>query len=132
MTDTTMPTEPETPCLAIEVIAVDASTATAEVRFLNPDHAGGPLTEREREVPNPATGEDQPDFVVEKYWVDEDPNPHVIKQVRVPLLASGHIDQEAWTQRLVEQARGVKARMDATKTPQAAEGAFDGFVGPVS
>lgn len=123
--------EPETPCLAIEVIAVDAGTATAEVRFLNPDHAGGPLTERERQVPNPVTGEDEPDFVVEKYLVDEDLNPHVIKQVRVPLLASGHIDQEAWTQRLVEQARGVKARMEAAKTPQPADGAFDGFVGSV-
>jgi len=125
-------TQPEVSCLAIEVVAVDADTATADVRFLNPDHAGGPLTERERQVPNPVTGEDEPEFVIETYLVDEDPNPHVTKQVRVPLLTTGHIDQEAWTQRLAEQARGVKARMETAKTPQAAEGAFDGLVGPVS
>lgn len=132
MTETPMTIEPETLCLAIEVMSVDADTATAEVRFLNPDHAGGALTERERQVPNAVTGEDEPDFIVETYLVDEDPNPHVTKQVRVPLQASGHIDQDAWTQRLIEQARGVKARMESATTPQAAEGTFDGFVGPVS
>lgn len=124
--------EPEAPCLAIEVLSVDPATATAEVRFLNPDHAGGPLTERERQVPNPDAGEEEPDFLVESYLVDEDPNPHVVKQVRVPLLATGHIDQDAWSQRLVEQARGAKARMDDAKAPRPAAGVLDGLIGPVT
>lgn len=121
------PSEPTTPCLTCEVLSVDPVDGVAQVRFLNPAHAGGPLAVRTRMVPNPAhvEGGDEPAALEETYEIDEDPNPHVIKTVRVPLTATGQVDQEAWTQRLIEQARGVHARMLAAQAPEPALGALE-------
>ncbi|MNT11402.1 hypothetical protein D3C86_878770 [compost metagenome] len=131
MTDETL-TEPTAPCLTCEVLSVDAADGSAKVRFLNPDHAGGPLTMKTRLVPNPAyiEGGDKPAALEETYEVDEDPNPHVVKTVRVPLTGAGQVDQEAWMQRLIEQARGVHARM-TTPLPPADPATLEGLLGPV-
>lgn len=131
VTDPIFP-EPTTPCLTCEVLSVDAVAGAAQVRFLNPAHAGGPLTVKTRTVPNPAyvEGGDEPAALEESYEVDEDPNPHVIKTVRVPLTEAGLVDQDAWTQRLIEQSRGVRVRMDRPlPTPDPA--ALVGLVGTV-
>lgn len=124
------PLAPETPCLVFEVLSVDAETGAASVRFLNPAHAGGPLTEKTRLAPNPAYAPegDEPELIEEAYLVDEDPNPHAVKQVQVPLTEDGQVDQAAWEQRLIEQARGVKARMTAAVPTRPAPGALDGLV----
>lgn len=124
---------PETPCLATEVLSVDEESGAASVRFLNPAHLGGPLTVKTREVPNPdyVEGGDEPELIEETYEEDDDPNPHVIKSVRVPLTEDGQVDQDAWLQRLCEQARGVKARLTAAVPADPAPGALDGLVGPV-
>ena len=116
-----------------QVLSIDAEAATAQVRFLNPDHAGGPLETAVRLVPNPQAGEEgEPDLVEETYQFDPDPNPHVEKTVRVPLDADGHVDSEAWALRLAEQSLGVKARMDAAKAVAPAPGALEGLITPSS
>ena len=126
-------TETETPCLTCEVLSVDNADGSAQVRFLNPEHAGGPLTVKTRLVPNPdyVEGGEEPMDIEEAYEVDEDPNPHVIKTVRVPLTETGQVDQEAWMQRLIEQARGVHARMTAP-LPSADPVSLEGLVGAVN
>lgn len=125
-------TEPLNACLSLEVLSVNDAEATAEVRFLNPDHAGGPLTPHEQEYPNPAYGveEGAPEMLIETIYVDEDPNPHVVKQVRVPFTDEGAIDEEAWRQRLCEQALGVRARM-TTAAPVAPPVPLADLIGPV-
>jgi len=132
-TDHLTTAEPTTPCLTCEVQSVDAAEGTAQVRFLNPAHAGGPLTVKTRLVPNPTyvEGGEEPEALEETYEVDEDPNPHVTKTVRVPLTEAGQVDQEAWTQRLIEQARGVHARM-TTPLPPADPVSLGELVGPVN
>lgn len=127
------PLAPETPCLATEVRSVDEETGAASVRFQNPAHLGGPLTVKTRQIPNPdyVEGGDEPELIEETYEEDDDPNPHVIKSVRVPLTEDGQIDQRAWLERLSEQARGVKARMTAAMPTTPAPGALDGLVSTV-
>ncbi len=129
MSDPIEPETPEPPVLDYVVVAIDEAAGTAEVRFLNPDHAGGPPSIETRPIPNPAAGEEgEPDWIEEDHEVDRDPNGHVVKSVRVPLGIDGHIDQAAWQSRLVDQARGVKARMDQAKAPTPAPGAFAGLM----
>lgn len=125
-------TTPLNPCLSIEVLSVDDDAATAEVKFLNPAHAGGPLTPHDVERPNPAYGveEGAPPTVIETVYIDEDPNPHVIKTVRVPFTDEGAIDETAWRERLVDQALGVRARM-TTAAPVAPPVPLADLVGPV-
>ena len=123
--------EPLAAVLDHQVLSVDTEAGTAQVRFLNPDHAGGPLETAVRSVPNPRAGEEgEPDFVEETYQFDPDPNPHVEKTVRVPLDAEGHVDSAAWALRLAEQSLGVKARMDAAKAVSPAAGALEGLITP--
>lgn len=116
MTD---PIAPAAPCLVAEVLSVDEMAGTAEVRFLNPAHAGGPLTPVDRQVPNPAFGieEDAEATLTITDLVDQDPNPHVVKQVNVPLTETGAIDDAVWRERLIDQAFGAKARMSAGAVP---------------
>lgn len=121
--------EPLAAVLSHEVLSVDAEGGTAQVRFLNPDHAGGPLESAVRSVPNPNAGQEgEPDFIEETYLFDPDPNPHVEKTVRVPLDAEGQVDAAAWGLRLAEQSWGVKARMDAAKAAGPAPGALEGLI----
>lgn len=124
--------QPSTPCLTTEVLSVDEAAGTAEVRFLNPAHAGGALTAVEREVPNPAFGidEDAPETLTVTDLVDQDPNPHVIKQVKVPLTEDGQIDQALWRERLIDQAFGAKARMGVSAVPAEPVSLSD-LIGPV-
>lgn len=117
------------PCLTCEVLAVDEGQALAEVRFLNPDHTGTAPVTYTRTVPGPDDEDGQPTSVEQTYQVDEDPNPHVVKSVRVPLDDDGLVDQVAWQQRLIEQARGVKARMVAAQAPTPVPGALDVLLG---
>lgn len=111
------PAAASSPCLICEVLSVDDAAGSAKVRFLNPDHAGGAMTLKTRMVTNPdyVEGGEEPMDVEETYEVDEDPNPHVVKSIRVPLTDDGVIDRPAWDQRLIEQARGVMERMKAAK-----------------
>lgn len=129
MTDPILTEEPEEPVLAFVVLAVDEAAGTAQVRFLNPDHAGGPMTIRTRPRPNPAFGEpDEPEVIEEEYEVDEDPNAHVVKTVRVPIGPDGQVDTAAWLARLADQARGVKVRMDEAKASLPAPGALSSLI----
>lgn len=130
MTDTNLPA---TPCLVTEVLSVDELAGTAEVRFLNPAHAGGALTPVDREVLNPAFGidEDAPETLTITDLVDLDPNPHVIKQVKVPLTDDGQIDQVLWRERLIDQAWGAKARMGVSAVPAEPVSLAD-LIGPVT
>lgn len=128
----TTPNLQSTPCLITEVLSVDQAAGTAEVRFLNPAHAGGQLTPVDREVPNPAYGvEDdaEPTMTVTEL-VDLDPNPHVIKQVNVPLNEAGAVDQALWRERLIDQAFGAKARMGVSAVPAEPVSLSD-LIGPV-
>lgn len=129
MTDPTATNASEEPVLDFVVLAVDEAAGTAQVRFLNPDHAGGPMTIRTRPRPNPAFGEpDEPETIEEEYEVDEDPNAHIEKTVRVPIGDDGQVDTPAWRARLAEQARGVKVRMEAAKAAQPAPGTLSSLV----
>lgn len=121
------------PCLVTEVLSVDEPGGAASVRFLNPAHLGGPLAVKTRQVPNPAYAEggDEPEMIEETYEEDDDPNPHVVKSIRVPLNEDGQVDQGAWLERLYEQARGVKARMIAAMPTTPAPGALDELVSTV-
>lgn len=114
------------PCLEYAVLSIDEAQAVAEVRFFNPDHTGSLPVQHTRLVPGAPDETGQPTTVEETYEVDEDPNPHAVKSIRVP-LADGHVDHAAWQQRLIEQARGVKARMLAAQAqaPAPAPGALD-------
>lgn len=109
-----------------EVIKIDEANASAEVRFENPYYSGACVETRTRPVLDPETGE--PTAQTETYQVDLDPNPHLTKVVVVPLGADGHVDHDALVERLQDQARGVRARMDAARARQQAQG-LGGLVG---
>jgi hypothetical protein len=97
-----------------EVISIEGRLAT--VLFQNPYYTGAHIVTRQR----PVLDEDgQPTDEVETYEVDEDPNPHAVKQVVVPVTASGGVDQPAFIERLAAQACGVRCRMEAAKAAQA-------------
>lgn len=96
-----------------EVLSVEGRLAT--VRFDNPYYTGAHIVTGERPV---FDEQGQPTGETEPYEIDEDPNPHAIKQVVVPLNNEGAVDQPAFVARLAEQACGVLCRMKAAKAAQ--------------
>lgn len=98
-----------------EVLSVEGRLAS--VRFANPFYTGAHIVTREEPVLDEAG---EPTGEVETVEVDEDPNPHAVKQVVVPLTASGAVDQAAFVERLAEQACGVFRRMQAARAAQQA------------
>lgn len=96
-----------------EVLSVQGRVAT--IKFDNPFYTGAYIVIRDRPV---LDEHGQPTGAVEQVEVDEDPNPHAVKQVVVPLTPEGGVDQAAFVARLSEQAIGVLCRMKATKAAQ--------------
>jgi hypothetical protein len=111
MTDQPDPSASLTTYEVIAIVGVNAS-----VRFDNPYYSGAFIVPRQRPVVDMETG--QPTGETETVEVDEDPNPHLTKCVIVPLLPSGAVDHAAFIERLTDQARGVRARMDAVHAQQ--------------
>jgi hypothetical protein len=118
-----MPVEPEPAATTTwEVVSIDAAANLATVRFENPYYSGAHIVERTRPV---LDAEGQPTGEDEAYQADEDPNPHAIKTVRVPLTPTGGVDQPAFVERLNDQACGVRKRMEAKRAEQLAQGLGD-------
>jgi hypothetical protein len=101
-----------------EVTAVDSAAKLATVRFENPYYSGAHIVEAERPVLDEAG---EPTGQTETHLVDQDPNPHAVKTVRVPLLANGQVDHAAFIARLADQARGVRQRMETAHAAQPAD-----------
>lgn len=87
---------------------------TIEVEFTNPYYAGTFLVEEDYEE------EIDGEKVVKTRIVDNDPNPHATKIIRVPLTDKGKVDHAELKNIIVQQAMGVKNRMDATYAEQKA------------
>jgi hypothetical protein len=91
---------------------------TIEVEFKNPNYTGKFLVEEEYEE------ELDGEKVTKKRWVDNDPHPHTVKTIRVPLTEAGGVDHDELQNVIAQQAMGVKNRME-TKTAEQKAGALD-------
>ena len=103
--------EPEKPVLGYEILERNGTSLT--VKFINPDWVGD-FVEEEFET------EEDGEMVKKTHTVDRDPNLHVTKSINVPLNADGTANRDTLRQILIDQARGVKNRMDAAATQRIA------------
>jgi hypothetical protein len=91
-----------------KILSADSASLTVQVQFLNPYYTGEFITTEEYEE----TVEDGEEPVKKTREVDNDPNPHAVKNVNVP-VKNGKVDKEAFNLILEQQALGVKSRMEA-------------------
>jgi hypothetical protein len=91
---------------------------TIDVEFKNPNYTGKFLVEEEYEE------EIDGEKVTKKRWVDNDPHPHTVKTIRVPLTDKGKVDHEELQNIIAQQGMGVKNRME-TKAAEQKAGKLD-------
>lgn len=112
--------EPEKPAVEYEILERNGTSLT--VKFINPLWVGDFV---EEEFETEIDGE----MVTKTNTVDKDPNLHVTKSVNIPLKEDGTADRDALRQILLDQARGVKNRMDAARQQAPVEKDLDKLIG---
>lgn len=82
----------------------------AQVEFKNPNYTGKFKDKESYEIDDPENEGKKKTITRD---IDNDPFPNVTKSIVIPKNDDGTVDVAAFKQRLMDQARGVRTRMDA-------------------